>query len=321
MRQKLKRIILDCLLAPFTYVAALWFRYLRREVVTFWKNNSLFSERILRRVGVFPILDHYYEPLFNTARLHRSLRDDRHLPGIEWNVEGQLALLGEFNFNTEIVEISKRPMDQLTYSFGGGSFLSGDAEYLYNIVRRCKPKTVIEVGCGQSTKMMCHALQKNKDHNSADTCEHICIEPYHNDWLEKLPVRVNRNLVEQCDIGLFQSLQQNDIIFIDSSHIIRPQGDVLFEYLEVLPRLNRGVLVHIHDIFTPKDYLTEWIFDGKVFWNEQYLLEAFLSFNSSFRILGSLNYRMHHHYNELQAKCPLLTPEREPGSFWMQKTA
>ena len=96
---------------------------------------------------------------------------------------------------------------------------------------------------------------------------------------------------------------------------------MLFEYLEVLPLLNRGVLVHIHDIFTPKEYLSEWMFDGKVFWNEQYLLEAFLSFNSSFRILGSLNYLMHHHYNELQAKCPFLTPEREPGSFWMQKTA
>jgi len=75
-------------------------------------------------------------------------------------------------------------------------------------------------------------------------------------------------------------------LFIDSSHIIRPQGDVLFEYLEILPILNAGVFVHIHDIFTPKDYLSEWILDGKVFWNEQYLLEAFLSFNTCFKIMG-----------------------------------
>jgi hypothetical protein len=325
MREKLKRLVLECVLAPFTIVAALWFRYLRRELVTFGKNNSLISERIFRRIGVFPIIDHFYEPLFNPERLRFSLRSDRRLPGIAWNIEEQLHILKGFDFNAEIIEISKRPADQLTYSFNGGSFLSGDAEYLYSTVRRCKPRMVIEVGCGQSTKMMCHALQKNRDRDGdnggADACEHICIEPYANDWLEKLPVRVIRDLAERCDIGLFRRLQANDILFIDSSHIIRPQGDVLFEYLEVLPQLNPGVCVHVHDVFTPRDYLPEWLIDGKVFWNEQYLLEAFLSFNNSFKIIGALNYLMHHHYDDLKAACPLLTPEREPGSFWMQKTA
>ncbi|WP_369410476.1 class I SAM-dependent methyltransferase [Pontibacter qinzhouensis] len=60
---------------------------------------------------------------------------------------------------------------------------------------------------------------------------------------------------------MFQQLEANDILFIDSSHIIRPQGDVLFEYLEVLPTLKSGVIVHVHDIFTPKDYLNEWVYN------------------------------------------------------------
>ena len=117
-------------------------------------------------------------------------------------------------------------------------------------------------------------------------------------------------------------MQSNDILFIDSSHVIRPQGDVLFQYLEILPILNSGVLVHIHDIFTPKDYLDEWVFDYHRLWNEQYLLEAFLTFNQHYRIIGALNYLRHHHFEALASKCPVFARQdnREPGSFWLMKT-
>jgi hypothetical protein len=88
----------------------------------------------------------------------------------------------------------------------------------------------------------------------------------------------------------------------------------------LLPILKPGVLVHIHDIFTPKDYLDDWIFSHRL-WNEQYLLEAFLSFNSDFRIIGALNYLAHNYRKELKAKCPIFAKQqnREPGAFWMIK--
>lgn len=121
------------------------------------------------------------------------------------------------------------------------------------------------------------------------------------------------------DVNFFNQLGENDILFIDSSHIIRPQGDVLFEYLQILPILNKGVIVHIHDIFTPKDYLNEWIFNGTLFWNEQYFLESFLCLNNSYSIIGALNYLKNNYYNELAEKCPMLTLDREPGSFWIKK--
>ena len=105
----------------------------------------------------------------------------------------------------------------------------------------------------------------------------------------------------------------------DDAHIIRPDGDVLFEYLELLPTLKKGVIVHAHDIFSPRNYLEEWLVEKVLFWNEQYLLEAFLTNNSSWAIVGSLNYLRHHHYESLRAAAPFLTPEREPGSFYMQK--
>ena len=119
----------------------------------------------------------------------------------------------------------------------------------------------------------------------------------------------------------FSELEENDILFIDSSHIIRPQGDVLFEYLELIPILNKGVIVHVHDIFSPKNYLREWLEDEVRFWNEQYLLEAFLSHNNTWKIIGALNYLHHNHYEKLKSVAPFLTPDREPGSFYIQRIA
>ena len=125
--------------------------------------------------------------------------------------------------------------------------------------------------------------------NENYSCEHVCIEPYEIEWLEKLNVKVIRELVENTDTTVFSTLDKNDILFIDSSHIIRPQGDVLFEYLEILPVLKSGVFVHIHDIFTPEDYPDDWV-NNASFWNEQYLLEAFLSFNNEFIVYRSYQF-------------------------------
>lgn len=190
------------------------------------------------------------------------------------------------------------------------------------MVRHFKPKRIIEVGSGHSTLMTENAIHQNRKDDSNYNCEHICIEPFENDWLEQLDIKVVREMVETTDLSIYKSLNAGDILFIDSTHMIRPQGDVLFEYLEILPTLNPGVVVHIHDIFTPKDYLDEWI-DEPRFWNEQYLLEAFLSNNQDFKMIGAANFLMHNYYNEFAETCPVLKEqkqqgiEREPGSFWM----
>ena len=134
-------------------------------------------------------------------------------------------------------------------------------------------------------------------------------------------MNVIRSPVESLDKNLFQDLNRGDVLFIDSSHIIRPQGDVLFEFLEILPILKPGVLIHVHDIFTPRDYIKEWIVDDVKFWNEQYLLEAFLSFNAGFKVIGALNYLYYSYSEQLCNAFPLLKaqPASNPGcaSFWI----
>ena len=77
--------------------------------------------------------------------------------------------------------------------------------------------------------------------------------------------------------------------------------------------------MHVHDIFSPKDYPRQWLEEEIKFWNEQYLVEAFLSYNRSWKIIGALNYLHHNHYEKLKTRAPFLTPEREPGSLYIQK--
>ena len=90
------------------------------------------------------------------------------------------------------------------------------------------------------------------------------------------------------------------------------------EYLEIIPLLKSGVFVHVHDIFTPRDYLDEWIREDVLFWNEQYLLECFLSNKEKYEVLAALNFLKNTNFYELQKVCPYLTKEREPGSFYFK---
>lgn len=307
--------LLDLCLAPATFLGALLFAFIRRGGI----QRMPVSRKILLKVGVFPITSHYYEPQFDHRRLTRSLREDRPLPGLDWNLAEQLELLQEFHYAGELKEFPYRKSARLEYYYDNEFFRAGDSEYLYSMVRHLAPANVIEIGSGNSTLMVRNALRRNALDNPGYRCRHVCIEPYEMPWLEETGVTVVRERVETVDRSIFSSLGSGDILFVDSSHVIKPQGDVLAIYLEILPMLKPGVVVHVHDILTPKDYFDGWVIDEVKFWNEQYLLEAFLTLNRSFRILGALNYLKHHHYDLLASRCPVLAGEAgcEPGSFWM----
>lgn len=317
--KKTLTVILDLLFSPLTLISAIWMKLIRKYNVGFWATNSPISKYILNKVGVFPIIKHYYEPFYTADQLSKRFDINRELPGIDFRNAEQLELLKQFNYQHELIEISKLPANTLNYSFEKGPFLSGDSEILFSFVRHFKPKRIIEIGCGHSTLMIQHAIAYNINEDKQYECTHICIEPFENDWLNKLNVEVIRQKVEDIDVSFFNTLSENDFLFIDSTHMIRPQGDVLFEYLQLLPTINKGVIVHVHDIFTPRDYLEEWLKDGVNFWNEQYLLEAFLTYNSEFEILCAVNYLKHNNFNEISKSCPFLKEEREPGSFWMKR--
>lgn len=307
----------DVAATPFVYAAGRLLRKVRATGV-----QRLPSCRsVLLELGVFPILNHYYEPQFDLRTLRRPLTLERPLSGIDWNVDEQMALLHSMRFADELADTPVDKPGHLAFYLHNGAFESGDAEFWYQIVRLKKPRRIFEVGSGHSTLVAAQAIRRNQNEDPSYVCKHVCIEPYEMPWLERTTASVVRKKVEDLDAAYFSELEADDVLFIDSSHMIRPDGDVLFEYLELLPTLNTGVIVHVHDIFSPRNYPKECLVDAVRFWNEQYLLEAFVTHNSSWAIIGSLNYLRHHHYESLKSVAPFLTPSREPGSFYIQKRA
>lgn len=312
--KKILPLIDSALLVPLAIATPVFKIFMK-----FGSHNLPICRKFLKSTGVFPIRDHYYYPLFNDSRLTKSLREPRQLPGIDWKMEQQISLLNSLTYANELIDLKlhDKSAGPLEFSFNNGNFESGDAEFLYQIIRHLKPKKIIEIGSGNSTKIAHKAVIRNYEETGARAV-HTCIEPYEMPWLEDLGVDTIRKLVEQCDIKMFEELGENDLLFIDSSHIIRPQGDVLVEFLEIIPRLRSGVVVHIHDIFSPRDYLDEWVVEKVLFWNEQYLLEALLGNTARYEVLAAINYLCHSNYDLLQRVCPYLEEGREPGSFYFR---
>jgi predicted O-methyltransferase YrrM len=275
---------------------------------------------LLTRFGVLPIRRHYYDPYVDQSLLRRPLDVPRDLPGIDLDPPGQLDLLGRMQFTSEVSKLESSRGAGRSFHFNNGSFESGDAEFLYQFVRLKKPRRVIEIGSGFSTLLVRDAIAANKRDEPAVDFMHTCIEPFEMPWLEEAGVITIRSMVEDVPMSLFDQLEPGDLLFIDSSHVIRPQGDVLTEYLAILPRLKKGVYVHVHDIFTPRDYPRDWVLKRMWLWNEQYLVEAMLSVGGGWQVVAALNFLKHSHFEELSAVCPFLTRDREPGSIYLVRS-
>jgi hypothetical protein len=117
---------------------------------------------ILRKLGVFPIIKHYYEPLFDSSLLKEPLSQDRNLPGLDLNIPGQLDFLSKLIYASELksLNLEKDSKDLEHFYINNGWFESGDAEFLYQFIRATKPRKILEIGAGQSTRIARLALKK-----------------------------------------------------------------------------------------------------------------------------------------------------------------
>lgn len=313
------RVLIDLILLPFVISSGIILYMYRRIGSSFLK----LSTKALLGLRIFPIRDFFYEPLFNENHLRFSLRKERNLPRLNLNQDVQLSFMNNLKFSDELLQMKlevnskKSKMVDHEFRFKNGFFESGDVEFLYQFIRYTQPKKIVEIGSGYSTLIAARAIAQNKL-ESGQEIQHICIEPYSNNWLERIPnITVIRQRIEEFNVDWSTLLSAGDLLFIDSSHVIRPQGDVLYEYLEIIPSLKSGVFVHVHDIFTPRDYLDSWVINEKRFWNEQYLLESILQ-NPRYEIVAALNFLKHNHYSELLKVCPYLSSEREPVSMYFK---
>lgn len=276
--------------------------------------------RPLERLGYHLTPVHFYQPIPDTRELQDELwRRPSEMVGVDMQSAAQLALLKEIAaFSKEFCEAAARHPD---FEVRNGMFETADAEMLFGIVRHFKPGRVVEIGSGHSTRISSMALEANRREGSPGSI--VAIEPYPPPFLDaglpELESVVVQN-VEDVSLDLFTELGSGDVLFVDSSHVARIGGDVTFEFLEVIPRLAAGVIVHVHDIFLPNEYPKPWVMEEQRFWTEQYLLQAFLAFNSAWEVLLAGNFLHSEYPAEMEAAVASYSRAADyPGSFWMRR--
>jgi len=256
--------------------------------------------------------------LFNFTNLKKNLYEDRNLPGINFNLNQQLNNLSKLVYANELKQLNlTKKSPNYNFNIKNKFFEHGDAEIYYQLIRRYKPRNILEIGSGQSTLIALEAIKKNKNTYKTNT-KITCVEPYENIWLNRLNIKILRKKIEDVDKNYYLKLKSGDILFVDSSHIIKPQGDVLKIFFEIIPKLKKGVIIHIHDIFTPKDYPKKWLITENKFWNEQYLVEALMMNKNKYEIYLMLNYLKNNAYKELKKICPYLKKNSEPASLYLK---
>lgn len=208
---------------------------------------------------------------------------NREVLGINFNISRQLELLAIMSNMESPLWKNEFDSKRRRYTYHNTWFCKGSADALYYMIRILKPQNIIEVGSGYSTAAM---LDVNEEY--FDNSIHIdSIEPYP-ERLKSL-LRNSDNLeVSECglqDISLsfFEKLNENDILFVDSSHVAKVNSDINYLFFEILPRLNKGVYIHFHDVFYPFIYPKQWVYEGRAY-NEMYLLRAFLMDNTKYSI-------------------------------------
>jgi FkbM family methyltransferase len=273
--------------------------------------------KVAEAIGLHVLPVHFYSPVASSEQISRYTPDKYTLNGLDIDFPRQIALLKDLSgYLGEIWghNVSRSLSDTITSS----AFTPFDISTYYCMIRHMKPKQVLEVGGGSSSLVARAALMQNDEPARLTVIEPFPTPQFKNsgiaDQLIAEPVQAVSN-------DYFDTLAAGDILFIDSTHVCSPGSDVTHLYLNILPRLRKGVLVHIHDIWLPNDGPLDWRLNKQILWNEQYLLHTFLLFNSDFEVILSAN------YPEVKDNEPLKDIYRHhddllngaSGSFWLRR--
>lgn len=298
----------------------------KHEMLISFLNSDEYTERVKYLTSPtikFAPPGHFYSPLpnlDNISNLYQKIDKSRNPTGIEINGDKQIELLKKFQKYISVIPFGDGfKQNNTRYFFNGDEWYSyGDAIVLFCMINYLKPEQLIEVGSGYSSIV------------TLDTCELLnlntkitFIEPYPDlilsllsdqDDPEKL---ILRKEVQTVNLSLFEDLNSGDILFVDSSHVVKFGSDVLFILTEVLPRLKPGVIIHFHDIFWPFEYPLEWLERGFA-WNEAYFLKALLTNNKNYEILYFNDYMGQMHHDMVKEYMPLALKNSGCG-IWLKK--
>ena len=264
---------------------------------------------------------HFYSPfpdLVDYDRRGAALREpDRELLGIDLREQEQLELVEVLGALVADIAFPERPDGTTRYWFDNPAYSYGDGTVLHGMLRLLRPRRIVEVGSGHSSAMILDTVE-----GWLDGTQLTFVEPYP-ELVQGLlrpgdaeRVMIHEVAVQDVDLHLFEALEAGDVLFIDSTHVVKPGSDVNHLVFEVFPRLRRGVWVHLHDIFFPFEYPEAWVREGRA-WHEAYLLRAFLLFNPRFEIRWFQDLLWLRHRDRLE-RLPWVTTN--PGAnLWLEK--
>jgi hypothetical protein len=269
---------------------------------------------VARRRDYHLVRRDFYSPIPDEAALPPGVRDRRsELRGIELDTAAQanwaVSELARFTREMEAPEHGTPGGGR--FFFANGVYQHGDAELAYAMVRRFKPERVIELGSGFSTLLLAQALEANAREGSAGRLQS-------NDPYGEMP-DVRRRPAETIPVSEFEQLDEGDLLFVDTTHVVRLGGDVNHVVLDVLPALAPGVIVHFHDIWLPFEYHEALTRYHGAHWSEQYLLQAYLSENPAWQVLFATRAVCVERPEEFAELVPYY--EGYPTSFWIRRTA
>jgi len=265
---------------------------------------------------------HFYSPLPSRSEITEAFARGGFGPpfaGIDLNEAAQRQRLERIAGWYSEQPFPERATEGFRYHLDNPSYGAFDALMLYGMLREARPRRIVEVGSGFSSAAMLDLNERTLGGGVAFTF----IDP---DMTRLRPllrpedharVTLVERRVQEVPLETFAALRENDVLFIDSSHVSKIGSDVNRLYFDVLPALAPGVLIHIHDVAGNLEYPREWFEEGRA-WNEQYLLRAFLMYNRAYRIelFSGLLFNQHHAF--LRERMPLAA-RGGGGQIWLRK--
>jgi hypothetical protein len=272
--------------------------------------------------GAYPP-GHFYSSI---PSMEEVMRDEKRIwntsntvPGIDLNEDEQLRLVNDLIPLYKNIPFTAQRKQNLYYFFERGSYSYSDAIFLHLMLRHLAPSNVIEVGSGSSS---CVMLDTNR-HYLNNKMSLTFIDPFPNK-MPSIPKDSHGHTcliphrVQDVETELFQTLGENDILFIDSTHVAKVGSDVNDIFFRILPSLRSGVHIHFHDIFFPFEYPKNWVMSQGRYWNEIYVLRSFLQYNYGFKIVLMNTFISKVHTNIIRDHLPLCL-KNHGGSIWLRK--
>lgn len=287
------------------------------------KEISFQAFKLASRAGVYLLPVHYYVPLANVHQLEKTQsvwarKSD--LPGVASDLDGQAENLRRICMPFQNEYAGNQTYREAVERHFGPGYGYIEAQALHGVMRHYHPRRVIEVGSGVSTYCMLKALELNEQ-ETGQTFNLTCVEPYPSKPLRALGrAKLIQAPVQTVPFENFKELASGDLLFIDSSHVVKPGGDVNYLILDVLPRLAPGVIVHFHDIYLPYDYPRD-VLRTYFQWMETSLLRAYLIHNEHVRIVFCLSQLHYDRQEVLKQVFPEYVPTRDENGLELRDEA